>query len=89
MIGKVVVNTGDSFTSQPTPNLTEPTLPTTPESLPPDPKPAPESAPESIVAEVTIPQGAALQTVEEYYLPSNISINTADTIIWENQDDAF
>ena len=90
MIGKVVVNEADSSApSQPTPPHPEPTLPSTPEDLSPDTQPPTESTPESIVAEITIPQGAALQTVEEYYLPSNLSINTADTIIWKNQDDAF
>ncbi|MDH3610124.1 MAG: plastocyanin/azurin family copper-binding protein [Nitrosopumilus sp.] len=90
MTGKVVVNEADSSSpSQPTPPPPEPTLSSIPEDLSQDTQPPTESTPESTVAEVTIPQGSALQTVEEYYIPSNLSINTADTIIWKNQDDAF
>ncbi len=92
MTGKVLVNTADSSIaspSQPTSTPIEPSLPPTTQDSQPDPQPIPEPNPESKVFEIIIPQGAALQTVEEYYLPSKISINTSDSIIWKNNDEGF
>jgi plastocyanin len=81
MTGKVVVSgTGSIPTSQPIPS--EPTTPT-------DSQPNPQPTPESKLFEVLIPQGAALQTITEFYSPSNLSINTTDTIIWKNNDEGF
>jgi plastocyanin len=88
MVGKVIVNEVDSSipSNQPVPN---PTVPTTPKDPTPDTLPTPESVPESRVLDVVIPQGSALQTVDEYYLPSSISINTSDAILWTNDDEGF
>ncbi|HUU47612.1 MAG TPA: plastocyanin/azurin family copper-binding protein [Nitrosopumilaceae archaeon] len=92
MSGKVLVNPASSLIaspSQPTTTPIEPSLPPIPQDSLPDPQPIPEPNPASKILEVIIPQGAALQTVEEYYLPSKISINTSDSITWKNQDEGF
>ena len=92
MTGKVLVYSADTSIaspSQPIPTPVEPTLSPTTQDSPPDPQPISELNPESKVLEVIIPQGSATQTVEEYYLPSKISINTSDSIIWKNQDEGF
>ena len=88
MTGVVIVSQSDSVSSsQPIPTPPEPAIPT--DDATPEPQPAPEPSPESKTAKVSIPQGSATQTVDEYYLPSTVSINTSDTIIWQNDDDGF
>ena len=88
MTGVVIVSQSDSVpSSQPIPTPPEPVIPT--DDGTPEPQPAPEPSPESKTAKVSIPQGSATQTVEEYYLPSTVSINTSDTITWQNDDDGF
>ena len=77
MTGTVIAGSGGDV-SVPTPPPSDPPAPPT-EPLPPG----------SSQFTVTIPSGATLQTVDEYYSPPNLSINSTDSITWQNKDDAF
>ncbi|MDH3385954.1 MAG: plastocyanin/azurin family copper-binding protein [Nitrosopumilus sp.] len=84
MAGKVIVEAGGDFFTPPT----EPITPaTTDPTLNSDPIPIPSPSPSNFT--IAIPPGAALQTVDEFYSPQRLSINSADSITWQNKDDAF
>ncbi len=82
MVGTVVAGKGgDVPISEPAPQ------PTT------DPNPTPASTPStpqgSSQFTVTIPSGAAAQTITPYYSPNSISIKISDSVLWKNSDIGF
>ena len=79
MTGTVVAGKGG--------DISPPSEPTTPPSTP-SASPTPTTSPGSPLT-VTIPSGAAEQTITEFYSPSSISINVSDSVLWQNSDIGF
>lgn len=80
MTGTVVAGTGGDV----------PVIPPEPSSTPtvPTPTPSPTSQVPSLYT-VTIPSGAAEQTITEFFSPNSISIGVSDSILWQNSDVGF
>jgi plastocyanin len=86
MVGTVIAGKGgDVSTPTPEPVPQPPSVPI------PTPSPAPNSPTQQTPSQftVTIPSGAAEQTIAEFYLPNSISVKVSDTILWKNSDIGF
>ena len=83
MTGTVIAGNGGEISTPPSESTTQP--PSTPT---PNPTPTPTTQTPSQFT-VTIPSGAAEQTITEFYSPSSISVNISDSVLWQNSDIGF
>lgn len=84
MTGTVIVGKGGDVITPPEPT---PQPPSDPNSFPsPVPTPPTQNPSQFIV---TIPSGAAEQTITEFYSPNSISVKVFDSILWQNSDIGF
>jgi YVTN family beta-propeller protein len=80
MVGTVTAGKGGTVSSpvEPNPSPEQSSTPTTPQNLQ-----------GSSLHTISIPSGAAEQTITEFYVPNSISIKVSDSVVWKNDDIGF